>query len=47
MDIVQIGSTAPNFLVKDQHGHNISLSDYKGKKSVTILASLGLDTSMH
>lgn len=32
MDIVQIGSTAPNFLVKDQHGHNISLSDYKGKK---------------
>lgn len=32
MNLIQVGSNAPNFLVKDQHGQNISLSDYRGKK---------------
>ena len=28
---VEIGKTAPNFTLKDMHGKNVSLLDYKGK----------------
>jgi mycoredoxin-dependent peroxiredoxin len=32
-----IGSPAPQFSLTNQHGENISLADYKGKKSVVVL----------
>ncbi|MCX6455121.1 MAG: peroxiredoxin [Actinobacteria bacterium] len=32
-----IGSPAPQFSLTNQHGENISLADYKGKKNVVVL----------
>jgi peroxiredoxin len=32
-----IGSAAPDFNLKNQHGEDVSLSSYKGKKSVVVL----------
>ncbi len=32
-----IGSPAPQFSLTNQHGENISLADYKGKKKVVVL----------
>ena len=32
-----IGSPAPQFTLTNQHGENISLADYKGKKNVVVL----------
>jgi peroxiredoxin len=32
-----IGSPAPQFSLANQHGENISLADYKGKKNVVVL----------
>ena len=34
MTHLKVGDKAPNFSVKDEQGHTISLSDYKGKKLV-------------
>lgn len=31
---LQIGDKAPDFTVKDQHGNNVKLSDFRGKKVV-------------
>jgi peroxiredoxin len=33
---LEIGSTAPEFNLKDQHGADISLSSFKGSKNVVI-----------
>jgi len=32
-----IGSAAPDFTLKNQHGEEVSLSSYKGKKNVVVL----------
>ena len=32
-----IGSAAPDFTLKNQHGEDVSLSSYKGKKNVVVL----------
>jgi len=32
-----IGSPAPQFSLTNQHGENISIADYKGKKNVVVL----------
>ncbi len=32
-----IGSAAPDFNLKNQHGEDVSLSSYKGKKNVVVL----------
>lgn len=34
---LEIGSTAPNFKLKNQHGEEIELSSFKGKKNVVLL----------
>ena len=34
---LQIGSPAPDFELKDQHGVPTSLASFKGKKSVVVL----------
>jgi len=34
---LSIGSPAPQFSLTNQHGENISLADYKGKKNVVVL----------
>ena len=35
--LLTIGSPAPQFSLTNQHGENISLADYKGKKNVVVL----------
>ncbi|WP_026478633.1 redoxin domain-containing protein [Alkaliphilus transvaalensis] len=32
MNVIEVGSEAPNFTIKDQKDQTISLSDYRGKK---------------
>ena len=32
-----VGQVAPDFTLKDQHGKNVSLSDYKGLKNVVLV----------
>lgn len=32
MKLIEVGNTAPDFTVKDNHGQDISLSQYRGKK---------------
>ena len=34
---LEIGSTAPDFKLKNQHGEEVSLSSFKGNKNVVIL----------
>ncbi|MEI6867268.1 MAG: redoxin domain-containing protein, partial [Actinomycetes bacterium] len=34
---LEIGSAAPDFSLKDQHGQVVTLSSFKGKKNVVIL----------
>jgi peroxiredoxin len=34
---LEIGTTAPDFTLKNQHGEEISLSSFKGKKNVVVL----------
>lgn len=34
---LEIGSTAPDFTLKNQHAEEISLSSFKGKKNVVVL----------
>lgn len=34
---ISIGSAAPDFELKDQHGNAVSLSSFKGKKNVVLL----------
>jgi peroxiredoxin len=34
---VDIGQTAPEFTLKDQAGNDVSLSDYRGKRSVVLV----------
>ena len=34
---LEIGSTAPEFNLKDQHGADISLSSFKGSKNVVVM----------
>lgn len=31
MKLLNVGDTAPDFTVKDHHGKDVSLSDYRGK----------------
>lgn len=34
---LEIGTTAPDFKLKNQHGEEVSLSSFKGKKNVVVL----------
>ena len=34
---LEIGQTAPEFTLKDQAGNDVSLSDYRGKRSVVLV----------
>jgi mycoredoxin-dependent peroxiredoxin len=34
---ISVGTTAPDFALKDQHQKEVKLSDYKGKKNVVIV----------
>ena len=34
MNTLKVGDKAPNFVIKDQDGNSIKLSDYKGKKLI-------------
>jgi cytochrome oxidase Cu insertion factor (SCO1/SenC/PrrC family) len=34
---VRVGQAAPDFTLQNQDGKNISLSDYRGKKSVVLV----------
>lgn len=36
-DSLKVGDKAPNFTLKSQDGHDISLSDYTGKKPVVLV----------
>ncbi len=38
------GSKAPDFTLPDDHGNRVSLSDYKGKKSVVLFFYPKADT---
>ncbi len=33
-ELLEVGTTAPSFTVKDQNGNDISLADFKGKKVI-------------
>jgi peroxiredoxin (alkyl hydroperoxide reductase subunit C) len=33
----EVGDAAPDFTLKDQHGQQVSLSDYRGSKSVVLV----------
>lgn len=33
---LKVGDMAPDFTLKDQNGNNVSLHDYRGKKSVVL-----------
>ena len=35
-DSIEIGSIAPNFILKDSHGNLLKLSEFRGKKGVVI-----------
>jgi peroxiredoxin len=35
------GLVAPDFSVNDSEGHNIKLSDYKGKKNIMLVFNRG------
>jgi cytochrome oxidase Cu insertion factor (SCO1/SenC/PrrC family) len=37
LDRVKVGDTAPDFTLEDADGNQISLSDYRGKKSVVLV----------
>lgn len=47
MTPITIGADAPDFKAKDNKKQDIKLSDFKGKKSTSFLASSSLDTSMY
>ncbi len=32
----KVGDTAPDFTLKDQNGNNVSLHDFRGKKTVVL-----------
>jgi mycoredoxin-dependent peroxiredoxin len=34
---IDVGATAPDFALKDQHGQTVSLSDYRGKSHVLLV----------
>jgi peroxiredoxin len=34
---IDVGATAPDFALKDQHGQTVSLSDFRGKSSVLLV----------
>ena len=34
---ISVGSVAPDFDLKDQHGAKVSLSSFKGNKNVVVL----------
>jgi cytochrome oxidase Cu insertion factor (SCO1/SenC/PrrC family) len=33
---IKVGSTAPDFALKDQNGNDVSLASFRGKKSVVL-----------
>ncbi len=33
---IEVGDTAPDFTLKDQNGKDVSLKDFRGKKSVVL-----------
>ena len=33
---IKVGSTAPDFTLKDQNGNDVSLASFRGKKSVVL-----------
>jgi cytochrome oxidase Cu insertion factor (SCO1/SenC/PrrC family) len=37
LDRVKVGQPAPDFTLEDSDGKNISLADYRGKKSVVLV----------
>jgi cytochrome oxidase Cu insertion factor (SCO1/SenC/PrrC family) len=37
LDRIKVGETAPDFTLEDAEGKPISLSDYRGKKSVVLV----------
>jgi len=37
LERIKIGQPAPDFTLQNQDGKNISLSDYRGKKSVVLV----------
>ncbi len=34
---IDVGATAPDFALKDQHGQTVSLSDFRGRQSVLLV----------
>ncbi|MFF5208083.1 peroxiredoxin [Streptosporangium sp. NPDC000396] len=44
---VEVGSPAPDFELKDQHGTPVKLSDYRGKKVVLIFYPLAFSGVCH